>query len=35
MLFDNNVSEITRNQAVSDATIQSGLGVAKTMVYFH
>ena len=24
--FDNNVSEITRNQAVSDATIQSGLG---------
>lgn len=32
--FDNNVSEITRNQAVSDATIQSGLGVAKNYGLF-
>ena len=34
MLIDNNVSEITRNQAVSDATIQSGLGVAKNYGLF-
>ena len=32
--FDNNVSKITRNQAVSDATIQSGLGVAKNYGLF-
>lgn len=32
--FDNNVSEITRNQAVSDATIQSGLSVAKNYGLF-
>ena len=32
--FDNNVSKIIRNQAVSDATIQSGLGVAKNYGLF-
>lgn len=32
--FDNNVSEITRNQVMSDATIQSGLGAAKNYGLF-
>lgn len=32
--FDNNVSEITRNQVMSDAAIQSGLGAAKNYGLF-